>query len=68
MSLSTNCAIALLRLQVRYPHLRISLALRDDKPPVTANQTIAYIQMRYEHEKPSVDWWTFAAQVLDASR
>ena len=62
--ISAPYALALLRLQMRRPTLRLSLALRDDKPPVNANQAIAYIQLRHDREKPSDSWWTFAGRVL----
>ena len=62
--ISTSYALAFLALQIRHPALRLSLTLRDDKPPVNANQAIAYIQLRYEHEKPVEGWWAFAGRVL----
>lgn len=64
MTISTPYALAFLALQMRHPDMRLSLTLRDDKPPVHANQVIAYIQLRYEHEKPTEGWWTFAEKLL----
>ncbi|MDA8092582.1 MAG: hypothetical protein M0T84_01530 [Betaproteobacteria bacterium] len=62
--ISTPYALAFLALQMRHPDMRLSLTLRDDKPPVNANQAIAYIQLRYEREKPAEGWWAFAGRVL----
>ena len=62
--ISTPYALAFLALQMRHPAMRLSLNLRDDKPPVNANQAIAYIQLRYELEKPAEGWWAFAGRVL----
>ncbi len=62
--ISTPYALAFLALQMRHPDMRLSLTLRDDKPPVNANNAIAHIQLRYEHEKPAEGWWMFAARVL----
>ena len=62
--ISTPYALAFLALQMRHPDMRLSLTLRDDKPAVDANQTIAYIQIRYEREKPATSWWGYARQIL----
>lgn len=66
MTISTPAAIALLRLQFARPNMALlSLRLREDKPLLNANQAIAYIQTRYEHEKPAVDWWSFAEKIME---
>ena len=62
--ISTDYALALLRLQMHRPTLRLFLNLRDDKPAVDANQAIAYIQLRYEREKPATSWWGYARHIL----
>ncbi len=62
--ISPDYALALLRLQMHRPTLRLFLNLRDDKPAVDANQTIAYIQLRFEREKPATSWWGYARQIL----
>ena len=49
---------------MRHPDMRLSLTLRDDKPPVTCRTILDYIHARWRNEKPSESWWTFAARVL----
>ena len=62
--ISTPYALAFLALQMRHPDMRLSLTLRDDKPPVTCRTILDYIHARWRNEKPSESWWTFAARVL----
>ena len=64
MTVSADYAVAFLRLQMRNPSLRLSLRLRDDKAAVDVNQAIAYIQLRFEREKPATSWWGYARQIL----
>ena len=62
--ISTDYALAFLALQMRHPDMRLSLTLRDDKPPVNCHAILHYIQARREHEKPAEGWWAFAGRVL----
>ena len=64
MTISTPYALALLRLQMRSPDMRLSLALRDDKPPVNCHAILHYIQARREYEKPAEGWWDSAEKVM----
>ncbi len=64
-ALSVAYAEAFLLLQMQHPGLRLSLRLRDDKPPITAADILAYINLRWEHEKPAVGWWPFVRRILE---
>ena len=64
MTISTPYALSFLALQMRRPDMRLTLNLRDDKPPVNCHAILHYIQARREYEKTAEGWWEFAEKVM----